>query len=190
MGTSYYSRVAPALKHSANGASKSDDPNLLTPPPQDKAVLAESLFHSMLTLERRRAERSCKAFVLMLLDAGLETGADAAVLSLAVDVAVFTKRETDLLGWYKENAILGVIFTEVNLIGDRPVSEILRTRLEKALVKNLGREKANKVSISLHVFPESWDKTDPGWAASRQQRPAPERKSLPTGFSVVALGGK
>ncbi len=40
-------------------------------------ILQEETFHNMLTLERRRAERSRKPFVLMLLDAGgfLDAGA-------------------------------------------------------------------------------------------------------------------
>ena len=37
-------------------------------------LLQEQIFQSMLTLERRRAERSRKFFVLMLLDAGAFAG--------------------------------------------------------------------------------------------------------------------
>ena len=72
----------------------------------------------MLTLERRRAERSRKPFVLMLLDANLENGTAEEILRQAVDIVVASKRETDLVGWYKQGAILGVIFTEVNLEGE------------------------------------------------------------------------
>jgi hypothetical protein len=126
-------------------------------PAQDNAAVRESIFHSMLTRERRRAERSNKAFALMLLDATLENGAATAILKQALDVALITKRETDLVGWFKENAVLGVIFTEVNSEGSRPITESLRIRIETALIKHLGRDRTEKIAISLHVFPENWD---------------------------------
>ena len=130
----------------------------------------------MLTLERRRAERSRKPFVLMLLDANLENGAAAGILKQAVDVVLVSKRETDLVGWYKENAILGVIFAEVNLEGELSIMEILRTKIETALVKHLGRERAAKIAISLHVFPESWDRNHSGWVADSKLYPDLKRK--------------
>src|ERR1700747_3023500 len=74
-------------------------------------VLPENVFHSMLTLERGRVERSGKPFVLMLLDANLENGPAEGILRKAVDIVIATKRETDLVGWYNRGAILGIIFT-------------------------------------------------------------------------------
>jgi len=121
-------------------------------------VLEENVFHSMLTLERRRAERSRKPFVLMLLDANLENGAAEEILRQAVNIVVASKRETDLVGWYKQDAILGIIFAEVSVEGDLPITETLRTKMETAFVKHLGRERAAKIAVSLHIFPESWDK--------------------------------
>jgi len=70
MGNSY-SRISPPTQREAQ-------PSLTTTSAarpgfdsrsQQEEVLVESVFHSMLTLERRRAERSRKPFVLMLLDA-------------------------------------------------------------------------------------------------------------------------
>lgn len=127
-------------------------------------VLAENVFHSMLTLERRRAERSRKPFVLMLLDANLENGAAEEILTHAVNILVTSKRETDLAGWYKQSAILGVIFTEVCLEGDLPITEILRTKIDTSLIKHLGRDRAAKIAISVHLFPENWEKNGNGWA--------------------------
>jgi hypothetical protein len=130
---------------------------------QNEMVLAENVIHSMLTLERRRAERSGNPFVLMLLDANLENGSGQEILRQAVDIVVMAKRETDLAGWYKHNAILGIIFTEVSLEGAVPITEILRTKIETAFIKHLGRDRAAKISISLHLFPESFKKSGPDW---------------------------
>ena len=136
----------------------------------------ENFFHSMLTLERRRAERSRKPFVLMLLDANLENGIAEKILSQAVDVVAVSKRETDLVGWYKQGLILGVIFTEVNLEGEAPITETLRTKIETAFVKYMGREHAGRITISLHIFPESWDKNGSGWVADSKLYPDLNRK--------------
>ncbi|MGH9681766.1 MAG: sugar transferase [Candidatus Acidiferrales bacterium] len=140
-------------------------------PSRDESALAESAFHTLLTHERRRAERSRKPFVLMLLDASLEDGDEADILKQAVEIILATKRETDLVGWYKSGLILGVIFTEVNVSGELPITETLRTKVENALIKHLGREAAAKISISLHLFPESWDKNHDGWTADSKLYP-------------------
>src|SRR5579871_5131973 len=140
-------------------------------------VLLENVFHSMLTLERRRAERSRKPFVLMLLDANLENGTAEEILRQAVEIVVSSKRETDLVGWYKRGAILGIIFTEVNLEGDVAITETLRTKIETAFIKHMGRERASKLAISVHIFPESWDKDSSGWVADSKLYPDLKRKS-------------
>jgi len=143
---------------------------------RDEEVLMENVFHSMLTLERRRAERSRKPFVLMLLDANLENGTAEVILKQAVRVVVASKRETDLVGWYKQGAILGIIFTEVNLEGELPITETLRSKIETAFIKHLGRERAAKIAISMHIFPETWDKNSSGWVADSKLYPDLNRR--------------
>jgi len=118
---------------------------------QPEAVLDERVFHSMLTLERRRAERSRKPYVLMLLDANLENGSAEGILKEAINVIIAAKRETDLVGWYRKGAILGIIFTEISLEGDTPITERLRTKIETAFIIRMGRERASKIAISIHT---------------------------------------
>jgi len=144
---------------------------------QEEKVLPESVFHSMLTQERRRAERSRKPFLLMLLDANAENGAAEGILKQAVNIVVASKRETDLVGWYRLNAILGIIFTEVSLEGDLPITDKLRTKIETAFVKHLGQERATKIAVSLHIFPESLDKTSSDWVADSKLYSELKRKN-------------
>lgn len=184
-----YSRVTPpgereaALKITApNYSRRTDDA-------EPEEVLAENVFHSMLTLERRRAERSRKPFVLMLLDANLESGTAQQILRQAVDIVLASKRETDLVGWYKRGAILGVIFTEVTLSGDVPITETLRAKMESAFIKHLGRDRADKIAISLHIFPESWDKDSSGWVADSKLYPDLKRKSSRKRLPLVIKRG-
>jgi len=174
MGNSY-SRISPPGQQDSQPTAS--EPNYSRrSDSSEKEVLVENLFHSMLTLERRRAERSRKPFVLLLLDANLENGAAEAILRQAVDIVIASKRETDLVGWYKQGAILGVIFSEVNLEGETPITETLRAKIETAFVKHLGRERAGKIAISLHIFPENWDKNSSGWVADSKLYPDLKRK--------------
>jgi hypothetical protein len=48
-------------------------------------------------------------------------------------------------------AILGVIFTEVSSEGEKPVTELLRTKIETALIKQMGQERASRIAISMHT---------------------------------------
>jgi lipopolysaccharide/colanic/teichoic acid biosynthesis glycosyltransferase len=143
---------------------------------EPEEILLENVFHSMLTLERRRAERSRKPFVLMLLDANLETGAADEILMQAVEVALATKRATDLVGWYRRGAIVGIIFTEVNPEGELPITETLRTKFVAAFSKHMGRDRTARIAISTHLFPESWDKNSSGRVADPALYPDLNRK--------------
>src|SRR5579862_7828694 len=74
-----------------------------------KRILPEGLFLGMLCLERKRAERSRKKFLLLLLDAEDATNHPrrSEILKGMLCAANVARRETDLAGWYKHNSILG-----------------------------------------------------------------------------------
>ncbi|HEX8837409.1 MAG TPA: sugar transferase [Candidatus Acidoferrum sp.] len=120
-------------------------------------VLLEESFRSMLTLERRRAERSRKPFVLMLLDASafIEEKTSERFLSRTCSVLLKSTRETDLIGWYEKGVVLGVIFTEVSCEGATPITEILRSKVLEALHGELGRKVASSLVVTTHLFPEN-----------------------------------
>jgi len=117
-------------------------------------------FRTMLMFERRRAERSRRPFVLVLLDAhalltnGVPTRWNERFVSVVCDAA----RETDLVGWYEDGMVLGVIFTEINPAGDIPIAEVLHSKLVAALEEQFDRAVVSKVIITAHVYPESWNK--------------------------------
>ena len=141
-------------------------------------VSREEAFHVILKLERRRAERSGKPFILMLLDAHQENGTARAILRQTLAVLTSSTRETDPIGWYRDGAILGVIFTEVGNDEIGLIAETLRAKIRSSLQEQLGSETTEKIAVSLHVFPEHWDRGDSGWVVDstlypelRSQRP-------------------
>jgi lipopolysaccharide/colanic/teichoic acid biosynthesis glycosyltransferase len=122
-------------------------------------LLQEPVFHSMLTLERRRAERSRNSFVLMLLDVGAFAGSETSdhLMSQVASVVQKTTRETDIVGWYKNGLVLGVIFTETSVEFKDSITEILRSKIVSALDDELSCEVTSNLVITVHLFPESQD---------------------------------
>jgi len=126
---------------------------------QERDLFSQEAFHRVISLERRRTERSRKPFLLMLLDMGdhLQTETNEKnVLRLLAALSVST-RETDAVGWYESGRIVGVMFTEICLEERNTIVSTMIARLSEILRNHLTVEQFNRVSISFHVFPEDWD---------------------------------
>lgn len=168
-------------------------------PARREDILSEETFHAMLTHERRRAERSRKPFVLMLLESHVahKKNAEGAnfVERLTAIISEAT-RETDLIGWYEDSRILAVIFTEINLEEKTPVTELLRTKVVTAVREKLGQKFASKLAVTVHLFPESWDQNRPDRVADIKLYPdlsgKVSKKRLPVilkrGIDIAASG--
>ena len=148
-------------------------------PSRRDEILAEQALHAMLTLERRRAERSGKPFVLMLLDAHAvpKQGHGGSFIQDLKSVVCDATRETDLIGWYEEGVILAVIFTEINVEGKSPITEVLHSKVVAALRENLDPRLAAKLVITAHLFPESWNGERPDRIADVKLYPEFSRKN-------------
>ncbi len=141
------------MPHSSNGTSSS-----LFPPraiAEDRSVPNEECFHRMISVERKRTARSQKPFLLMLLDmkSCLPSNQDGRVLAKLLSALASSTRETDVTGWYKDNSIIGVMFTEIGTAANSIMSTML-TRVGDALRTHLPLEQLNQISISFHLFPE------------------------------------
>ncbi|HTQ58615.1 MAG TPA: sugar transferase [Candidatus Solibacter sp.] len=121
-----------------------------------RAQLDESVFSSMLYLERRRAERARKRFVLVLVDFNepAETQKAQRLLSSFASELINTTRETDIVGWYLENSILGVIGTDLGAASDAVVRERFLTKIQRVAEQTLPREESGRIFLSFHFFPE------------------------------------
>lgn len=126
------------------------------------AMLAEVAFAEMLSIERKRTERSGRRFVLMLLDASklVRGGSRQEALEKIVRALSDSIRETDIRGWYAES-VIGVIFTEINDADGAEVAKALLRKVTEALCRAFTLEEINEISISLHVYPEDWQQGGP-----------------------------
>lgn len=123
-----------------------------------RSVLSEEVFHRMISRERKRTERSHKPFLLMLLGMGDEMSAynGESCLRKIVNVLSLTTRETDVVGWYKEALVVGVMFTEIEGEEKKHIVNVVLNRVSNALEENLSSEQFTQLSISFHWFPEAW----------------------------------
>lgn len=123
-------------------------------------ILSQEMFRAMLLQERRRAERSRKVFVLMLLDAAsfVADGTVAKIMPQIQSTIMDSSRETDIVGWYKDGIVLGVIFTEVSLETKEPITEVLRGKVTNALRQELKRAICSRLVVTVHLFPENPEK--------------------------------
>lgn len=130
--------------------------------PATRTLLNEDAFISMLYLERRRAERAQKRFVLVLVDVQ-ETLAgntkDRAVNGLA-NALFDATRETDIVGWYLSNNLLGIIGTELGNATNQAIQESLLRKIRTSFEESLGAKKAASIFVSFHFFPEEYEGRD------------------------------
>lgn len=126
---------------------------------QPREILGEEPFLKSLSWERKRAERSRKSFLLMLIDAGrvLEAEGQQGVTTKTWSTLSRCTRETDIIGWYREAAVFGVIFTEIRTAGREMLPGLALSRLLEPLRRSLSAETVNQLRISLHFFPEERD---------------------------------
>lgn len=140
--------------------------SLVTAEPEsstDRIILNEESFHRMISLERKRTERSRKPFLLMLLDMGdpLPSGKEWKVLAKIQSALALTTRETDVSGWYRTNSVIGVMFTEITVEDRAAILGTMMTRVSGSLRDHLSFEQFSRISISFHLFPEEWDNESP-----------------------------
>jgi exopolysaccharide biosynthesis polyprenyl glycosylphosphotransferase len=134
-----------------------------------KEVLKEEIFRRMISLERKRSERTQRPFVLLLMDTGTTrpTEKNGRILLDILSALQTATRETDVMGWYETNSAVGVMFTEITLENNLILSTLL-ARISDVLRGRLTSEQFSQIKFSFHLFPEEWDHN------------TPERQSNPT----------
>ena len=140
-----------------------------------RLLLPESAFVSMLYLERRRAERAKKRFVLVLVDvrkalSGVHKDRTLGALNHAISQ---NTRETDIIGWYVENDVIGLIGTELGQADNQLIQKTFLDKIRRVYGAVLGTERAASIS-----------RPRAGITSSSHSNSIP---SLPTSLSAASL---
>lgn len=148
-------------RQSVDQRSQTDRKSQLHSQPDPKLILSEEAFRGMISIERKRSERSQRPFVLLLIESGRNQSGDkqGRVLLEMLSALQGATRETDVTGWYSTNSVVGVMFTEIVLDNNAVLSTIL-SRIGAVLRDKLDTDQFSRVKFSFHVFPDDWDSQD------------------------------
>jgi exopolysaccharide biosynthesis polyprenyl glycosylphosphotransferase len=125
------------------------NPNLM--PEQAGELYVAEFFHRVLCLERKRRERSERPMFLLLIDIMRISGDERGMMVNTIFHSLMSlTRETDIKGWYRENHVIGVLFTEFNAFDKQEMLEKIKNGLESSLLP----DQMGKINVSIHDFPE------------------------------------
>ncbi len=121
-------------------------------------IPSEEEFARMILQERRRTDRSGKPFLLIFMDIekSLRNDVRGSLLSRICQSVGSSIRNTDGQGWHKQQSVLGVLFTELNVNGPIPVVEVIHRKIVSALASRLTSEELDQITFRLHLYPDHW----------------------------------
>jgi lipopolysaccharide/colanic/teichoic acid biosynthesis glycosyltransferase len=166
----------------------------VVPARDDASIPGEKQFQELLCLERRRAERSRRPFLLMLLDLRnvLMNGNARTMIGNVWDSVCAASRDSDIRGWYSQGSVLGVIFVEVNPEGPVPVSDIIYAKVKSALSARLENEEFERIEIKMYLQPDdasNWDKWSGLYRDLREQEMGKKlHRAIKRGLDIIGSG--
>jgi lipopolysaccharide/colanic/teichoic acid biosynthesis glycosyltransferase len=128
-------------------------------------VMSEEIFRSVLLRERRRADRFNQPFLLFLV--GVEKQPDAELPALppaVVDALGAVTRDTDVLGWFRGQSVLGLIVPEVGSAGVNLARDV-EARIFKELALRIDADARRQISVGLHAHMPTTDAAEAGLAS-------------------------
>jgi len=114
----------------------------------------EPVFKEMLIREMKRSQRSMKPLILMCFDiSGMMIPNCTHEHRILLKAFATCIRETDVRGWYKQESIMGILFTEIESASPS-VRDSLFRRVMARLVSQAGPSVLFKVKVTFHIYPE------------------------------------
>jgi lipopolysaccharide/colanic/teichoic acid biosynthesis glycosyltransferase len=121
-------------------------------PSAERHILGEEMLCEAIVRERHRTDRSNRPFLLMLLDLSRTAIAVHPEILAAVSACI---RETDIVGWYEENAVLALLVVELPAGGETFILATMIERVTEILRRTLTLRQASSIAITCHAYPEN-----------------------------------
>ena len=118
----------------------------------------ERTFRYLLTLEQRRADRSGRPFVLIIVDIAADRNGRKA-LEPGLATTIFTGlsrclRDTDFVGWYEDGHRAGAVLTELGDGSSADVRELLNDKvMTRGLLEHLPSDLRRQLQIQVSRYP-------------------------------------
>lgn len=115
----------------------------------------EQAFRYFLSIEGKRSERSSRLFALLLVD--LRSQRDMSErIDREVAAAMFSAfsdclRETDFIGWYREDVVAGAVLTQLTSGTDS--AEQVRQRVSDTLIERLLPDVGRRIQVRTYHLP-------------------------------------
>jgi hypothetical protein len=115
----------------------------------------EELFHRLLTLERKRSDRTGEPFLLVLIQSEVlvRRGAEQSIGNIGIALAAAV-RVTDVTGWHRNHSVIGLIFTSFKGAGKTDIQSAISFKIQRILRENLDASEVSEVEVSYHFYPE------------------------------------
>ena len=149
---------------------------------QEYGFYTEDYFIERLGVETKRTERSRKPFLMMLLNIEkiLEVYEEEKEIRKIKSALFSSIRETDLMGWYRNHSVIGVLFTEISVID----KNLIKNKIYNKLCDDLGLDQANSIEISFFVFPDEFDERNHDDPLNLDFYPDSSRQNSPKGKAI------
>ena len=127
-----------------------------------KNLISEESFRTMISVERKRTERSGKPFMVMTLDVSfcleksnleaIDRAAKLLFFNKVSNALVDVTRDIDIRGWLETGKTIGILFTEVSMDGKAKIIEKIKT----CFIEQLEPEHASRIGISALWYPQDY----------------------------------
>jgi len=111
----------------------------------------EEAFRYFLAVERKRSERSGRPFVLLLVNLKQEPGRTARIeppVARELFLGLWSSlRETDVIGWYREDHVAGALLVELQDGIGRDVSSMIVEKVSAGLRERLSTNVALRLQV-------------------------------------------
>jgi len=118
----------------------------------------EEIFRGLLGIERKKAERSRRPFLLMLINLDHLGPREKTEVAPLIAESLFTSsRETDVKGWYKTFSLIGIIFTDPNKKNDITCfQDMIFHKVCEDIKGVIGGDRYSRLEVELDVFPRDF----------------------------------
>jgi lipopolysaccharide/colanic/teichoic acid biosynthesis glycosyltransferase len=154
------------------------------------AILTEELFRGILSRERKRSDRSRRPFGLLLVGLPTTNGPSSTgkQSDAALDALLTVTRDTDIVGWVKARALVGVIVPDLGEHDIAKACDEFRARYRRELAERSDSEVARGVSILVHTYPGSPPRAENGFDPLHVALPSMARRSRKGRRDVLKRG--
>ena len=118
-------------------------------------IFVEALFKETVTRERKRTDRSGLAMVMLLIGVQDNRREDTSALFAGIANALRAiKSDIDILGWFEQQSIMGLIVPEIDTANLDSTCEQLESEFREEITNRLEGDLTERLSIRLCVYPE------------------------------------